>query len=71
MTYDTEPRYFVPTIIGKLFRKLKEACRDLLPVIMVITLFQLAVLRQPFPELLEVLGGGLSSNRPYAVRPGP
>jgi len=42
-----------------LFRKLKDAGRDLLPVILVITIFQLAVLRQPFPELLEVLIGAL------------
>jgi Protein of unknown function (DUF1538) len=59
MPRDSEPRYFVRTITGKLFRKLKEACRDLFPVIMVITLFQLAILRQPFPELLEVLIGAV------------
>ena len=59
MPRDTEPRYFVRTIIGKLFKKLKEAGRDLLPVILVITVFQLAILRQPFPELLEVLIGAV------------
>ena len=33
------------------------ACRDLLPIILVIGVFQLAVLRQPFPELANVLVG--------------
>lgn len=31
------------------------ACRDLAPIVIVITLFQLLVLHQPFPELLSVL----------------
>jgi hypothetical protein len=33
------------------------ACRDLVPIILVITIFQLAVLRQPFPALLDVIVG--------------
>lgn len=33
------------------------ACRDLAPIVIVITLFQLLVLRQPFPELVSVLAG--------------
>jgi hypothetical protein len=33
------------------------ACRDLLPIIIVIAVFQLLVLRQPFPELLNVIVG--------------
>jgi|GEM_PF-2759456 len=33
------------------------ACRDLSPIILVIALFQILLLRQPFPELLSVLGG--------------
>ncbi|MBW2615532.1 MAG: DUF1538 domain-containing protein [Deltaproteobacteria bacterium] len=59
MPRKTERRYLILTLIKKLFRKLKEAGRDLLPVILVITVFQLAVLRQPFPELLEVLIGAV------------
>ncbi len=59
MPQETKRRYRLPTLIGLLFRKLKDAGRDLLPVILVITIFQLAVLRQPFPELLEVLIGAL------------
>jgi hypothetical protein len=53
----TKRRYFIRTIIGRFFGKLKEAGRDLLPIILVIVVFQLAILRQPFPDLLEVLMG--------------
>jgi hypothetical protein len=42
-------RGFVVHILG--------ACRDLLPIILVIAVFQLLVLRQPFPELLNVIVG--------------
>jgi len=57
MPQKTERRYLIRTLISRLFQKLKEAGRDLLPVILVITVFQLAILRQPFPELIEVLMG--------------
>ncbi|MBW1896324.1 MAG: DUF1538 domain-containing protein [Deltaproteobacteria bacterium] len=57
MPQKTEHRHFIRTLLRQLFRKLKEAGRDLLPIILVITGFQLAVLRQPFPELLEMLMG--------------
>ena len=59
MPQEIERGYRVLTLIGPVFRKLKDAGRDLLPVILVITVFQLAVLRQPFPELLEVLIGAV------------
>jgi len=38
-------------------RRLREAGRDLLPVFLLIAVFQLAVLRQPLPNLLDVLIG--------------
>ncbi len=38
-------------------RALLGACRDLAPIMGLIALFQGAILRQPFPELLSVLGG--------------
>ncbi|MGD9268338.1 MAG: DUF1538 domain-containing protein [Desulfobacterales bacterium] len=38
-------------------KALLGASRDLAPIITVIALFQILVLRQPFPELLSVLGG--------------
>jgi hypothetical protein len=59
MPQKTVRRYLIRTLISRLFQKLKEAGRDLLPVILVITVFQLAILRQPFPELLEVLMGAV------------
>ncbi|MBI5135713.1 MAG: DUF1538 domain-containing protein [Nitrospirae bacterium] len=34
-----------------------EVVRDILPVVLVVTFFQLAILRQPFPNLSGVLGG--------------
>ena len=33
------------------------ACRDLLPIILVIAFFQLAILQKPFPEILDVVVG--------------
>ncbi len=33
------------------------ACRDLAPIVMVIALFQVLILRQPFPQLLSTLAG--------------
>ena len=38
-------------------RRLREAGRDLLPVFLLIGVFQLAVLRQPLPNFLDVLIG--------------
>jgi len=59
MPSKTERRNPVFVLFRRLFQKLKESLRDLLPIILVITVFQLAVLRQPFPELLEVLNGAV------------
>ncbi len=33
------------------------ACRDLAPIVIVIAIFQILILRQPFPELVSVLAG--------------
>ncbi len=38
-------------------RALLGSCRDLTPIVLVIAVFQVLVLRQPFPELLSVLAG--------------
>jgi hypothetical protein len=59
MAQITESSYLILTILRRLFRKLKEAGTDLLPIILVIIVFQIAILRQPFPELLEVLIGAV------------
>lgn len=42
-----------------LFRSLAESARDLLPIVVVIAVFQLALLRQPIPNLLDLLVGVL------------
>ena len=59
MPQKTKLRYLILALLRKVFQKLKEAGRDLLPIILVITVFQLAILRQPFPDLLEVLIGAV------------
>jgi hypothetical protein len=38
-------------------KALLGACRDLAPIVLVIVLFQAAVLRQPFPEMAATLAG--------------
>ena len=42
-----------------ILNKLKAAFTDLLPIILVIAFFQIVVLRQPLPQMGEVLFGGL------------
>lgn len=44
-------------LIGIVGVKLKTSFFDLLPIVIVVTFFQLVVLRQPFPNLSEVLVG--------------
>ena len=53
----TEDRHPWRTLWAIAARRLREAGRDLLPVFLLITVFQLAVLRQPLPNLLDVLIG--------------
>ncbi len=44
-------------IISITLKKLKDALTDLLPILIVIAFFQIAVLRQPLPHIEEVLFG--------------
>ncbi len=46
-------------IISIILKKLKGALTDLLPIILVIAFFQIIVLRQPLPQMGEVLFGAL------------
>ncbi len=46
-------------ILSIIFDKLKNACTDLLPIVLVIAFFQLVVIRQPLPQIGEVLFGSL------------
>ncbi|MBC8378012.1 MAG: DUF1538 family protein [Planctomycetes bacterium] len=49
-------RYMPLWVAGK---KVRDALADLLPIILVIGFFQLVVLRQPLPQLSEVLVGAV------------
>lgn len=44
-------------IIGRISVKLKASFFDLVPIILVVSFFQIVVLRQPFPNLSEILVG--------------
>ncbi len=46
-------------ITSVILNKLKSAFTDLLPIILVISFFQIVVLKQPLPQMGEVLVGGL------------
>jgi hypothetical protein len=46
-------------ILYTLGRSLLDSVRDLLPVVLVVVFFQLAVLQQPLPNLLQLMGGTL------------
>ncbi len=46
-------------VITIILRKIREAVKDLLPIVVVIAFFQIVVLKQPLPQLGEVLLGAL------------
>ena len=46
-----------PNLMKALGGALLGACRDLAPIVIVIAIFQILILRQPFPELVSVLAG--------------
>ena len=46
-------------IISIILQKLRNAFKDLLPIVVVIAFFQIVVLKQPLPQLGEVLFGAL------------
>ncbi len=47
------------TLTKSVVRKLRSALADLVPIIGVVVFFQAVVLRQPFPQLGEILVGGV------------
>lgn len=49
----------ISLLLSVILKKLKSAVTDLLPIIIVISFFQLIVLRQPMPQLGEVLFGSI------------
>ena len=46
-------------IIKSIFLKIKSSFTDLLPIILVIAFFQIVVLKQPLPQMGEVLFGAI------------
>jgi len=52
-------RNLMPPLLRSVLFRLWLAFKDLLPIVIVIGFFQLAVLRQPLPNLIEILFGGL------------
>jgi hypothetical protein len=44
-------------LVNNVLGKLKSSVFDLLPIIVVVSFFQLVVLRQPFPDLFDILVG--------------
>lgn len=46
-------------IFSIILQKLKDALKDLLPIVVVIAFFQIVVLQQPLPQMGEVLFGAL------------
>jgi uncharacterized membrane protein (DUF2068 family) len=51
------PQSFGAKFAEAMGKALLGACRDLAPIVLVIVIFQVLILRQPFPELLSVLIG--------------
>lgn len=49
----------IKTMATIVLQKLRDACADLLPIVAVITFFQLVVIRQPLPQMAEVVSGSL------------
>lgn len=45
--------------LAYIFTRLKQAAMDLLPIVLVICFFQIIIVRQPFPQLGEILLGTL------------
>jgi hypothetical protein len=52
-------KHTLSKLISILWVKIRTAFTDVLPIILVVTFFQLVVLKQPFPNLENVLTGGL------------
>jgi len=48
---------FARALLRQFWDRLRNALRDLAPILVVVLVFQLAVLRQPFPQALELLTG--------------
>ncbi|MCG2752131.1 MAG: DUF1538 domain-containing protein [Desulfobacteraceae bacterium] len=57
---DKKNRFAMDFTLAKIvLRNLKSSFTDLLPIILVIAFFQMAIIQKPLPNLMEVIGGGL------------
>jgi len=50
---------FAPTVLRMVLKKLWSSLKDLLPIILVIAFFQIVVLRQPLPNMVEIFVGSM------------
>ncbi len=46
-----------PLVLSRLLKNLAEIVRDVVPIIIVVAVFQILILRQPFPDLVGILWG--------------
>ena len=57
---DTKPQAsLTPIILSAVSKKVWNSFKDLMPIILVIAFFQIVVLRQPLPNMMEVLLGAI------------
>lgn len=55
----TAPQILAHPVVKAIRKKLWEAFRDLLPIILVIAFFQAVVIQKPLPDLADVVVGGV------------
>ncbi|ETR71061.1 MAG: major facilitator superfamily permease [Candidatus Magnetoglobus multicellularis str. Araruama] len=56
---NTKNKTAIPAILKLILKKLWGSFKDLLPIILVIAFFQIIVIRQPLPNIVEVVFGGI------------
>jgi len=56
---NTKNKTAIPATLKLILKKLWGSFKDLLPIILVIAFFQIIVLRQPLPNIVEVVFGGI------------
>jgi hypothetical protein len=59
MMKEKTSRPFALAILKVVLKKLWSSLKDLLPIILVIAFFQIVVLRQPLPNMVEILVGSI------------
>ena len=59
--HNPKNKEYISVVLGLASKKLWISFKDLLPIIIVIAFFQIIVLRQPLPDFVEVVFGGVLS----------